>query len=291
LKLLVTGKTGQLGWELGRVLQELGEVLVVDRSELDLSQPDSIRTVVRRFGPDIIVNAAAYTAVDKAEAESALAHAINAAGPAILAEEAGRLGALLVHYSTDYVFDGRKDTPYTEDDAVHPLSVYGQTKWEGEQAILASGCRHLIFRTSWVYSPRGKNFMLTMLRLLREKPQISVVNDQIGAPTSTHLIASTTARILKQRKDHSGLFHLTAAGSTSWYGFTRMIAEAAGLQATRIDPIPSSAYPTAATRPLNSRLDCSRLIASYDLQLADWDSDARLIVAQILAESGAMKPS
>lgn len=287
MKLLVTGKSGQLGWELGQVLKDQGEVLVVDRTTLDLSRPDSIRAAVHAFRPDVIVNAAAYTAVDKAEAEPAVARAINAAGPSILAEEARKLGALLIHYSTDYVFDGRKDSPYTEDDTTHPLSVYGQTKWEGEQAILASGCRHLIFRTSWVYSPRGRNFMLTMLRLLREKPQISVVNDQIGAPTSTRLIAGTTAQILKQRKDHSGLFHLTAAGSTSWYGFTRLIAEAAGLQATRIDPIPSSAYPTAAARPLNSRLDCSRLIASYGLQLTDWESDARLVTAQILGASGA----
>ena len=290
MKLLVTGKSGQLGWELGHVLQDQGEVLVVDRASLDLSRPDSISAAVRAFRPDVIVNAAAYTAVDKAEAEPVLARAINAAGPAILADEAHKLGALLIHYSTDYVFDGHKDSPYTEDDAVHPLSVYGQTKLEGEQAILASGCRHLIFRTSWVYSPRGKNFMLTMLRLLREKPQISVVNDQIGAPTSTRLIAGTTAQVLKQRKDRSGLFHLTASGSTSWYGFTRLIAEAAGLQATRIDPIPSSAYPTAATRPLNSRLDCSRLIGSYGLQLTDWASDARLVIAQILGTSGTSKP-
>jgi len=290
LKLLVTGKTGQLGWKLGHVLQDQGEVLVADRTALDLSLPDSISTAVRSFGPDVIINAAAYTAVDKAEAEPALARAINAAGPAVLAEEARKLGALLIHYSTDYVFDGRKNSPYTEDDAVHPLGVYGQTKWEGEQAILASGCRHLIFRTSWVYSPRGKNFMLTMLRLLREKPQISVVNDQIGAPTSASLIAGTTAHVLKQPKDLSGIFHLTAAGSTSWYGFTRLIAEAAGLQAARIDPIPTSAYPTAATRPLNSRLDCSRLVVGYGLQLADWESDARRVIAQTLAATGTLTP-
>ncbi len=285
MKLLVTGKTGQLGWELERVLQDLGEVQALDRKGLDLSLPDSISKAVRAFRPDVIVNAAAYTAVDKAEAEPALARAINAAGPAVLADEARKLGALLIHYSTDYVFDGRKDSPYTEDDAIHPLSGYGQTKWEGEQAILASGCRHLIFRTSWVYSPRGKNFMLTMLRLLREKPQISVVNDQIGAPTSTRLIAGATAQVLKQHKDLSGIFHLTASGSTSWYGFTRLIAEASGLLSARIAPIASSDYPTAARRPLNSRLDCSRFVSSFGLQLPDWDIEARRIVASILAST------
>jgi dTDP-4-dehydrorhamnose reductase len=283
LKLLVTGQTGQLGWKLERVMAELGEVIATDRNALDLSQPDSIAAAVRTLRPDIIVNAGAYTAVDKAESEPDIARAINATGPAVLAEEARKLNALLVHYSTDYVFDGSKLEPYKEEDAVHPLSVYGRTKWEGEQAILASGCRYLIFRTSWVYSPVGRNFLLTMLRLLREKPQLRVVNDQVGAPTSTQTIAQATAHVLKQNPEKSGLFHLTAAGSTSWWGFTRLIAEAAGLGHVRIDGIPTSDYPTAATRPLNSRLDCSSLQSIHGVELPAWDDEAKRVVAETLA--------
>lgn len=287
MKLLVTGKTGQLGWELERILAGLGEVVALDRSGLDLSSANSIGAAVRSLRPDVIVNAGAYTAVDKAEAESGITHAINAIGPAMLAEEARKLDALLIHYSTDYVFDGRKNGAYTENDAVNPLSVYGRTKWEGEQAILASGCRHLIFRTSWVYSPRGKNFMLTMLRLLREKPQLAVVDDQVGAPTSTRVIAQATAHVLQQKPDRSGLFHLTASGHTTWWGFTKLIAEAARLQSARIDAIPTSAYPTAATRPLNSRLDCSSIQSGYGVELPAWDIEAKRVVAEILAAKPA----
>jgi dTDP-4-dehydrorhamnose reductase len=287
LKLLITGREGQLGGELERVLQPLGEVRAVDRQGLDLSQPDSISAAIRSFQPEVIINAAAYTAVDQAESEQAIAQAVNATAPAVLADEAIRLGALLIHYSTDYVFDGTKDSPYHENDPAHPLSVYGQTKWQGEQAIRASGCRHFIFRTSWVYSPRGKSFMLTMLRLLREKPQISVVDDQIGTPTSTALLARATLQALGQAQVGSGTYHLTASGSTSWCGFARLIAEAGGLTSTRIVPIPSSAYPTAARRPLNSRLDCSRFVSNFGMQLPAWDREARRIVAEILAASRA----
>ena len=293
MKLLVTGKNGQLGRELSQVLTSIGEVVTLDRGALDLSRPDSMRAAISSVRPDVIVNAAAYTAVDAAESEPGVARAINATGPAVLAEQARSLDSLLIHYSTDYVFDGGKDAPYTEDDAPNPLGVYGQTKWEGEQAILASGCRHLIFRTSWVYSPNGRNFLLTMLRLLREKPQISVVNDQIGAPTSARFIATATAQVLTKlagpssTSSPSGLFHLTASGETSWWGFARLIAEASGQTATRIEPIPSSAYPTAARRPLNSRLDCSRMRSCFAVELPPWEVAVKQVVTLAMAAAPA----
>jgi dTDP-4-dehydrorhamnose reductase len=239
-----------------------------DRFGLDLADTPPLVATVRALQPAVIVNAAAYTAVDKAEAERDMAFAVNATAPRVLAEEAKRIGALLVHYSTDYVFDGEKASPYVEDDAPRPTSVYGESKLAGEQAILKSGCRHLILRTSWVYGPRGKNFYLTMLRLAKERPELRVVDDQVGAPTSSLEIARATATLLG--KGARGLYHMTAAGETSWCGFARAIFAAAGI-ATPVVPIPTADYPTPARRPRNSRLDCSRLRADFGVALAPWE--------------------
>jgi len=271
VKILLTGKNGQVGWELAQSLAPLGEVMACDRSALDLANPDRITAVIRDTRPDIIVNAAAYTAVDKAESEPDLAHAINAEAPRVLAGEAKKLGALLVHYSTDYVFDGNKAGAYTEEDTPNPVNVYGQSKLAGEIAIQSSGCRHLIFRTSWVYGPRGANFLLTMLRLGKEREELQVVDDQLGAPTSSRMIAEATTHTL--RKDSSGgLFHLAAAGRTSWCGFARKIFETAGLK-TRVVPIASAQYRTAAKRPINSALDCEKLRQTFGFTPPNWESE------------------
>jgi dTDP-4-dehydrorhamnose reductase len=268
LKVLLTGCNGQVGWELERSLAPLGQVTATDLATLDLADADATRRAVRAAKPDVIVNAAAYTAVDKAESERDLAHAINATAVGVLAEETKRLGALLVHYSTDYVFDGTKGTPYVEDDAPNPVNVYGASKLAGERAAQASGCAYLILRTSWVYGPRGSNFMLTMLRLARERPELQVVDDQIGAPTSSLAIARATAQLL--RRGAGGLYHLTAAGAVSWCGFARAILARAGI-ATPVRAIRTEDYPTPAKRPRNSRLDCSRLRKDFDLALAPWE--------------------
>ena len=282
----MTGSNGQLGFELVRTLTPLGEIAATDRRTLDLSRPETIAPAIRELKPDVILNAAAYTAVDLAESEPVAATMVNATAPGILADEAKRSGALLVHYSTDYVFDGTKTGPYTEDDTPNPLSVYGRTKWEGEQAIQASGCDHLILRTSWVYGPRGKNFLLTILRLAREKPLLKIVNDQIGAPTSTQTLAEATTHILRQwQPRQSGLFHLTASGHTSWHGFAKLIVDLAGPPYPGVEPIPTSEYRTAARRPLNSRLDCNKVSAQFGLQLPDWEQAARGVIAQLLAST------
>lgn len=269
MRLLVTGSNGQVGRELVRTLAPLGEVVASDRAGADLARPDELVAAVRAARPAIIVNAAAYTAVDRAESEPEVARAVNAVAPGILAEEAKRLGALLVHYSTDYVFDGSKPAPYTEDDAPRPLNVYGRTKLEGEQAIRAADGRHLILRTSWVYGPRGSNFLLTMLRLGKERDELRVVDDQLGAPTSSAAIAEATARILGSA-EASGLFHLTASGRTSWHGFAAAIMREAGLS-TRVVPIRSSEYPMAAKRPLNSVLSNDRLAATFGFRPSSWE--------------------
>ena len=269
MRLLVTGSNGQVGRELVRTLAPLGEVVASDRAGADLARPDELVAAVRAARPAIIVNAAAYTAVDRAESEPEVARAVNAVAPGILAEEAKRLGALLVHYSTDYVFDGSKPAPYTEDDAPRPLNVYGRTKLEGEQAIRAADGRHLILRTSWVYGPRGSNFLLTMLRLGKERDELRVVDDQLGAPTSSAAIAEATARILGSA-EASGLFHLTASGRTSWHGFAAAIMRDAGLS-TRVVPIRSSEYPMAAKRPLNSVLSNDRLAATFGFRPSSWE--------------------
>lgn len=277
MRILLTGATGQVGWELRRTLAPLGEVKAFDRFGLDLADTPVLVATVRALQPEVIVNAAAYTAVDKAEAERDLAFAINATAPRVLAEEAKRIGALLVHYSTDYVFDGEKADPYVESDATRPINAYGASKLAGEQAIQKSACRHLILRTSWVYGPRGKNFYLTMLRLARERPELKVVDDQVGAPTSSLEIARATAMLLG--KSAQGLYHMTAAGETSWYGFARAILERLGI-ATPVVAIPTAEYPTPAKRPRNSRLDCARLRSEHGVSLAHWDQALAEVTAR-----------
>jgi dTDP-4-dehydrorhamnose reductase len=277
VKILLTGPTGQIGWELAQRLGALGEVVALDRAALDLADGDAIRARVRALRPDAIVNAAAYTAVDRAESEPDRANAINATAPGVLAEEAKSLGALLVHYSTDYVFDGTKGAPYTEDDAPNPLSVYGRTKLDGERAIQASGCRHLILRTSWVYASRGHNFLLTMLRLGAERPELRVVDDQRGAPTWARDIAEATVTLLG--KPPNGLFHLTAAGATTWHGFSCEIMRLAGLTPL-VHRIRTAEYPTAARRPANSLLDNARLRAVAGIVMPAWEESLARCVAQ-----------
>lgn len=277
MKILLIGQHGQVSRELQLSLQGQGELIVRGRSQLDLAQPAQIRQQLRELRPALIINAAAHTAVDQAESEPDLAFAINATGPGVLAEEAAALGAPLIHYSTDYVFDGRKDAPYVESDPTNPLGVYGSSKLAGEQAIQAVGGAHLILRTSWVYSQHGRNFLLTMQRLLQERDELKVVADQIGAPTWAGSIASATAQMIQHwrngRAGPWGLYHLSAQGEVSWFGFASAIAEqlrAQGKPVAQLQTIPSSAYPTPAQRPLNSRLDCSRLQHDWHIQLPDW---------------------
>ncbi|MDK9704418.1 MAG: dTDP-4-dehydrorhamnose reductase [Sulfuritalea sp.] len=274
-KILLTGAAGQLGRELKRSLACLGELVACDRHQLDLANPDALRAAVRAIAPTVIVNAAAYTAVDRAEAEPDLAAAVNAAAPGILAEEAKRLGALLVSYSTDYVFDGAKLAPYSEDDHPAPLSAYGRSKHAGERAISASGARHLIFRTSWVFGLHGANFMKTMLRLARERDELRVVGDQIGAPTWTRHLADVTSLVLARKEIPDGLYHLAAAGETNWHAYAEAIfaeAQRAGLleKSPVVHRIASVDYPLPAVRPANSRLDCSRFRNDFGLTLPDW---------------------
>ncbi|MBS7777062.1 dTDP-4-dehydrorhamnose reductase [Acidovorax sp. CCYZU-2555] len=294
MKIVLLGPTGQVGWELQRSLAVLGEVITLGRQDtpaVDFADPDSVARSVRDLRPDVIVNAAAHTAVDKAEAEPELARLLNATTPGLLAREAKALNALLVHYSTDYVFDGSGSAARTEDAATAPLSVYGRTKLEGEQAIVASGCRHLIFRTSWVYAARGGNFAKTMLRLAQERERLTVIDDQWGAPTGADLIADVTAHAIRH-VGHSpqdlGLYHLVASGETSWHAYAGFVIETARrlrpqlpLRVSEIASVPTSAFPTPAQRPLNSRLDTSRLQARFGLQLPDWQQG----VARMLHET------
>jgi dTDP-4-dehydrorhamnose reductase len=277
-RILLTGGNGQVGWELQRTLAPLGEVVAFDRAGLDLVDADAIRRIVRAVRPAVIVNAAAYTAVDKAEEESAAAQAINGTAPGILAEEAKRLGVLLVHYSTDYVFDGINPAPYTESDTPNPLGAYGRSKLAGERAIQASGGEHLILRTSWVYGLRGKNFLLTIRRLAAERPVLRIVGDQIGAPTWCRGIAEATAALLASNQSPHGLFHLAAAGATSWHGFAAAIVASQGSSA-RVEEITTAEYPLPAQRPMNSRLDCSAL-RSLGIALPDWREQLRLCLDQ-----------
>ena len=286
LKILISGKTGQVALELQKHLSGLGELIVLGRNDLDLSKPEQIRAQVRAHRPDLIINAAAHTAVDLAESEPELAFAINGVAPGVFAEEAAALGIPLIHYSTDYVFDGNKPAPYTEDDTPNPLGVYGKSKLAGERAIAATGAEHLILRTSWVYSTHGKNFLLTMQRLLQERPELRVVADQIGAPTWAGTIARST-RLLIERWQAAeagawGVYHLTAQGETSWFGFTQAIAEhlsAQGKPCATLEPIPASAYPTPAARPQNSRLDCSRLEREWHVAQPAWQNALRECLA------------
>jgi dTDP-4-dehydrorhamnose reductase len=283
-RILLTGIGGQVGWELARSLQPLGTVVALDRASFDLSNPGMMRDVLRDLKPTLIVNPAAHTAVDKAESEVAQANAINAVAPGILAEEARRLGALLLHYSTDYVFDGSKPTPYTEADPTCPINMYGQSKLAGEEAIRASGCRHLILRTSWVYGMRGANFLRTMLRLAKERDELRVVGDQFGAPTWSRMIAETTALMLARYQNQEGIYHFVAGGETSWHGFAEAIVtrgHALGLieKIPAVHRITSAEFPTPARRPANSRLDCSRLNQDFGLSQPDWPIQLELCLA------------
>jgi dTDP-4-dehydrorhamnose reductase len=276
VKILLMGGRGQVGYELERCLQGLGEVVAPGRDRLDLSQLAQVREVVRAVRPGLIVNAAAYTAVDRAETEPALAHLVNAEAPGVLAEEARRLGIAIVHFSTDYVFDGSKAGPYVESDVPAPLNVYGRTKLLGEQAIAAAGAAHLVLRTSWVYGMRGHNFLLTMLRLARERGELRVVSDQHGAPTWSRTVAQATADILAQAKgggmdwweQHGGLYHLACRGQTTWHGFAEAIMQASA-NPVPVIPISSADYPTPARRPPNSTLDASRLADRF-CRLPEW---------------------
>lgn len=294
---LVTGSNGQVGFELRRSLAPLGRVVALDRSACDLSDPEAIRRVVREVRPDVIVNAAAYTAVDKAESDADTAFAINGAAPGVLAEEAKALGGLLVHYSTDYVFDGRKDSAYVESDAIAPQSVYGRSKAAGEAAIAGVGGNALVLRTCWVAGAHGGNFAKTMLRLARERDSLRVVADQFGAPTTASLIADVTAQVLGRHwlgegRDRfpAGTYHLAAAGETSWHGYaTELLRYAAAhgvelkVDPARIEPIPASAYPVPAPRPANSRLDTTKLQAAFGIHLPDWREGVHHLLDQLLS--------
>ena len=299
MKILLFGKNGQVGWELQRSLAPLGELIALDSSngELcgDFTDLDGLARTIRSVAPDVIVNAAAHTAVDKAESEPELARTINALAPGLLAQEAKRANAWLIHYSTDYVFDGSGDRPWLETDPVAPLNVYGTSKLEGEQLIRQSGCQHLIFRTSWVYGARGGNFAKTMLRLAGERDSLNVINDQTGAPTGADLLADITAHAVRtalSRHELSGLYHLVAGGKTSWHGYASYVidfARRAGIPLKvapdAIKPVPTSAFPTAAMRPHNSRMDTTKLQRSFDLILPSWEMGVARMLSEVLGKS------
>jgi len=296
MKILLTGKNGQVGFELQRALAPLGEVVAVDMEDCDLSNPEAIRALVRSVKPQIIVNPAAYTAVDKAEADQATAYAVNGTAPGIFGEEAAKLQALVVHYSTDYVFDGTKPEPYTENDEPNPQSVYGKSKRQGEEALQASGADHLIFRTSWVFGAHGGNFAKTMLKLAGERESLNVVADQWGAPTSAPLIADVTAQIVAQYKKRQerirfpfGIYNLVAGGETNWCEYARAViaaAIAAGkplkLGVDDIHPITTAEYPVPAPRPANSRLHTNKLKSTFGVNLPDWQEGLEHVLRRIL---------
>ena len=287
MRILVTGKDGQVGWELRRTLAVFGDVVAVDRTQLDLSNPEQAASVVRTLKPQLIVNAAAYTAVDKAESEEPLARTINALTPAAMAQEAAKLGALFVHYSTDYVFDGKATQPYRESDAVAPVSAYGRTKEEGERLIRESGAQHLILRTAWVYGVRGKNFLLTMLRLARERDRLRVVGDQIGSPTWSRLIAEATAALVQKAtsSDVAETLNLTSQGQTSWHGFASAIvtrgAELGLCPDIPVDAIGTADYPTPAHRPAYSVLSGEKLNSKFGIALPDWKAAVELCLGDL----------
>ncbi len=304
MKILLLGQNGQVGWELQRSLSVMGELVALDRHGRDglcgdLTDLQGLTETVRKVQPDIIVNAAAYTAVDKAESEPDLAHLINATAPGVLATEAARIGAWLVHYSTDYVFDGSGELPWCETDAPKPLNVYGRSKWLGEQAIQNSGCKHLIFRTSWVYAARGGNFAKTMLRLAQEREELKVIGDQWGAPTGADLLADVTAHALRvvtgfgasaiPSPELQGLYHLAASGVTTWCEYAKTVIDksihaqpALKIAAKKITPIPTTAYPTPAQRPHNSRLNTTKLQHAFGLHLPLWQVGVERMVREIL---------
>ncbi len=290
MKLLVLGANGQVGWELQRALAPLGEVHAWDRSQGDLGRPEALAVAVQALAPTAIVNAGAYTAVDKAESEPALAHTVNAEAPTRLAQVAAALGVPLVHFSTDYVFDGSGQQARDESAPTGPLSVYGRSKLAGEDGIRASGCRHLVLRTSWVYAARGGNFAKTMLRLAAEREQLRVVNDQWGAPTGADLLADATAHALRAvlaDPSRGGTYHLCAVGETNWADYARFVIDTARtlgrtLACHAVDGIPTSAYPTPAQRPLNSRLDCRRFEQAFGLRLPAWEQGVRRMLAETI---------
>ena len=297
MKILLLGKGGQVGWELQRSLAPLGELIALEFDSADycgdFTNLNGLAETVRQVKPDVIVNAAAHTAVDKAESEPELVRTINTIAPGVLADEAEKLGAWLIHYSTDYVFDGSGTTPWKETDATGPLGVYGQTKLEGEQAV-ARCTRHLIFRTCWVYAARGANFAKTMLRLAKERDELKVIADQFGAPTGAELLADVTAQAIRTTQDKpelAGLYHLVAGGETSWYDYAQFViafakqsGETIRVTPDAIKPIPTTDYPTPAKRPLNSRLDTTKLKTTFDLQLPDWRDGVRRVLTEILGK-------
>jgi len=292
--ILLIGKTGQVGWELQSSLAPLGRLIALDRTQLDLTRSPSIRKAIRSASPEIIVNAAGYTAVDKAETEPDLAMQVNATAPGVMAEEAARLGALLVHYSTDYVFDGTLSRPYVEEDEPNPLNVYGKTKLAGERAIAASGCAHFIFRASWIYSNRCTNFVLTMLRLARERKELAVVDDQIGSPSWARDLAQSTAALLRAAKratDESGIYHLSAGGYASRYDFAAKIVETARLLSSEktgwatVRPTTTAQYPLPAKRPLNAATDKSRIRRVFGIEMPAWETQLRSFFADLARTS------
>jgi dTDP-4-dehydrorhamnose reductase len=296
MKIALFGKNGQVGWELQRSLAPLGEVVALDRQAADglcgdLSNLEALASTVQQLKPDVIVNAAAHTAVDKAESEQGLAHTINALAPEVLAKEAKACGAWLIHYSTDYVFDGSGDKPWVETDVTGPLGVYGASKLQGEQLIQATGCQHLIFRTSWVYGAKGNNFAKTMLRLAKERDSLNVINDQIGAPTGADLLADVTAHALRvalHNPEVSGIYHLASTGETSWFDYARLVlafAEQSGVSlkvsADAVSPIPTSQFPTPAKRPHNSRMSMAKLESTFSLSIPSWQSGVLRMLNEI----------
>jgi dTDP-4-dehydrorhamnose reductase len=289
MRILITGKTGQVGMELARLYHSHAGVVLTGRDECDLSNEQSIRDTVQQVKPAVIINAGAYTAVDQAEKEPGQCFAINAQAPRILAQEAARLGALLIHYSTDYVFDGEKAQPYLETDPIHPLNVYGESKAAGEAAIAEVTTRYLVLRTSWVYGAHGKNFLRTMLRLGAERPELRVVDDQRGAPTSAAAIATATARLVDQpQSGASGIYHMTAAGSTSWCGFARAIFEASALTTRpRVQPISTADYPTPARRPANSVLSNDKFAQAFGFRLPTWQQQLNDVLAGMQVETAS----
>ena len=295
MKLLLLGKGGQVGWELQRSLAPLGELVALDFDSTDFnadfSRPEQLAETVLKVRPDVIVNAAAHTAVDKAESEPEFARKLNATSPGVVAEAAQQIGALMVHYSTDYVFDGSGSKPWKEDDATGPLSIYGSTKLEGEQLVAQHCAKHLIFRTSWVYAARGGNFAKTMLRIAKERDKLTVIDDQFGAPTGAELLADITAHAIRatlQDPSKAGLYHAVAGGVTTWHGYARFVIEqarAAGVELKAgpeaVEPVPTTAFPTPAKRPHNSRLDTTKLQSTFGLVLPEWQSG----VARMLRET------
>ncbi|MFW5453806.1 dTDP-4-dehydrorhamnose reductase [Thioalkalivibrio sulfidiphilus] len=298
MRILLFGANGQVGWELQRALAPLGEVIALDRGGLDglsgdLAHPDTLADTIRAAGPEVIVNAAAYTAVDKAESEEPIAQTVNAAAPAAMAKAAKGVGALLVHYSTDYVFDGSGDQPWKENDQTGPLNVYGRTKLEGEMAIQQSGCHYLVFRTSWVYASRGHNFIRTMLRLSAERESLQLIDDQHGAPTGAELIADITAQVIPkvmESRERAGLYHLASAGETNWHDYASFVIERAReagwpvkVSRSGITAVKSDRFPVKARRPLNSRLACTALESAFGIFRPDWRVGVSRALREILA--------